>query len=92
MVAWPPGVSAETARTQKDYPPQLWQQAVMRWNQLGKAKQEEEKLQRTLLAMKLRELSAKPDIGEVFSPWDLLWFGLAIVTAYKIGVGTYGSD
>ncbi|HEX3659054.1 MAG TPA: hypothetical protein VHV55_24920 [Pirellulales bacterium] len=26
-----------------------------------------------------------------FGPFDLLWLGLATVTAYKIGVGTYTS-
>lgn len=33
-----------------------------------------------------------PSFAEIFTPFDLLWFGLAAVTAYKIGVGTYGAD
>ena len=37
-------------------------------------------------------LAEKPTFADFFSPWDLLWFGLAVFTAFKIGVGTYGDD
>lgn len=29
---------------------------------------------------------------QVFSPFDILWCGLAVVTAYKIGVCTYTTE
>ena len=29
---------------------------------------------------------------DVFGIWDALWFGLAVITAYKIGEGSFGGD
>ena len=91
-VAWPPGMSLEAASKREDYPPAIWQQAVVRWNQLGPNEQQKQKRERMLVAAQLASLSRGPDFGEFFSPWDLVWFGLAVITAYKIGVGTYGGD
>ncbi len=30
--------------------------------------------------------------SDMFTPWDFLWFGLAVVTAYKIGEGSFEWD
>jgi hypothetical protein len=91
-IAWPSGVSPETASGRNDFPPSIWQQAQTRWNQLGPKGQQEQKRQRLMLAQTLSELGRRPSFGEFFTPWDLLWFGLAVVTAYKVGAGTYGND
>jgi hypothetical protein len=91
-IAWPPGVSQEIASRRNDFPADLWQKAQTRWNQLGPKGQQDQKRQQALLAMALSDEGRKPDFGECFTLWDLLWFGLAIFTAYKVGTGAYGSD
>ncbi len=91
-VNWPAGMTYEEAIRKADYPAELWRQAETRWNQLGAEEQQERKRQRILFAAALSEAASEPDFGEFFSPWDLLWFALATITAYKIGVGTYGDD
>ena len=91
-IAWPVGISRETASKQNDFPPSLWQKAQTRWNELGPNGQQDQKRQRVMLAMALSEQGRRPSFGECFTPWDLLWFGLALVSAYKVGTGIYGSD
>jgi hypothetical protein len=91
-IAWPAGMSLETASKRGDYPASLWMQAETRWNQLGPTARQDQKRQRALLAMALSEQGRQPSFGECFAPWDLLWFGLAIFTAYKVGAGTYRTD
>ncbi len=91
-IHWPPGMSYEEASRREDYPPAMWQQAERRWNQLGRGEREERKRVRILLVGALSSEASSRDFGEFFSPWDILWFALATVTAFKIGVGTYGGD
>ncbi len=91
-IAWPPGASLDTAAQKSDFPPNIWKNAQDRWNRMGPKERQEATRVRMLLAMAVAEQSRRPDFGEFFTPWDLLWFGLAIVTAYKVGVGSYGSD
>lgn len=64
----------------------------MRWSNLGPQAKEQKKQERLAFASFLAEVARRPSFGEFFSPWDLLWFGLAAVTAFKIDVGTYGGD
>ncbi len=92
-IDWPPGMTYEEAFHQADYPPDLWQQAETRWNQLGAQEQQERKQQRIMFISMLRDAAAsRPSFADFFSPWDLLWFGLATITAYRIGIGTYGDE
>jgi hypothetical protein len=91
-IAWPQGVTLDSASKKSDYPPKIWQQAVARWNQLGPKGQNDQKVQRRMLASQLTSLAKRPEFGDFFSPLDLLWLGLAVVTAFKVGVGSYGSD
>lgn len=91
-INWPEGSSAETAFKKADYPEKIWKQAEARWKQLPPKEKEDRKLARAMLASSLRSAAKKPDFGEFFSPWDFLWLGLAAVTAFKIGVGTYDND
>jgi hypothetical protein len=91
-VQWPAGMTLEDASQKADYPPEVWRQAEMRWSQLGPDEQGKRTRARMELAMMLSGAANKPEFGEFFSPWDLLWFGLAMVTAYRIGVGSYGND
>ncbi len=91
-IAWPPGVSLDTASRKKDFPLDIWQKAEARWNQLGPKEQQERKHNRAMLAMTLSQLGERPDPSKAYSFYDILWFGLAIITAFKVGVGTYGND
>lgn len=93
-IEWPAGMNYEDASRQADYPAEIWQQAQERWNALPEVKKQEQKRQRLELASALSEMAKASNIGftDFFSPWDALWFGLAAITAYKLGVGTYGAE
>ena len=90
-IAWPAGISRETASKPSDFPANLWKAAQARWNQLGPNGQEQER-ERLLRAMALSEQARWHGFVESFTLWDLLWFGLAIFTAYHVGNGTFGTD
>ena len=86
-IAWPPGVTVETASAKRDYPPEIWQQAERRWQQLGPQKQAEKiKMRQMLVAADPIETTG-PSFREEFSLFDLLWFALALMTALKVGGG-----
>jgi len=91
-VAWPPGVSLDTATKKRDYPANIWTQAEARWKQLPPEKQREEQRLRMQVMMTLLNLSDKVQFTNSFTLWDILWFVLAIITAFKVGVGTYGTE
>jgi hypothetical protein len=59
---------------------------------LAAQEQRERTRQRTMLASMFHRAASRPDFADFFSPWDLLWFALATITAYRIGAGTYGDD
>jgi hypothetical protein len=91
-VNWPPGIDYESATEKEHYPVELWQKAEAEWNQLPLEeretlkKEEQEAMNQFLAAL------PRPSFADTFSPWDLLWFGLALFTAFRIGVGSYGND
>lgn len=92
-VAWPPGVTFETAEKKSDYPAEIWKQAETRWNDLNDQQKDDfkqAKKQQMIDAADAIAGSIGPSLKDSFSPWDLLWFGLALVTAFQIGNGTYG--
>jgi len=89
-IVWPPGVTATTASKEGDFPPTIWSDAVLHWLGTGTPQEKEQKKQRFAASLKLSVI--EPEFSDSFSPFDLLWFGLAIVTAFKVGVGSYGGD
>ena len=91
-INWPPGMSFETASNRWDFPPEIWQQAETRWQQLGKEGQIRERTQRLTLAPRGSGAASTPRMSEMFSPWDILWFGLAAVTAFRVAVGLHRAD
>ena len=91
-INWPPEATFDEAPRKADYPAELWRQAEKRWDELGNEKQQEQISELKTLVKELSEKASGPGFGEFFSPWDLLWFGLATITAYKIGTGMYGTD
>jgi hypothetical protein len=90
-INWPRGVTLETATEQKDFPPDVWNEATARWQQLGpdeqkKRIQEHEKEYKAVvdtLTGQIRKVAFK----ESFGLFDILWFVLATVTAFKVGSG-----
>lgn len=92
-VAWPAGVTAATAKKESDFPEKIWSTAMLRWLDTGTPQEREQKKQRWMTSMTLSEIGKRPpDFGDSFSPFDLLWLGLAVVTAFRVGTGSYGSD
>jgi hypothetical protein len=90
-IKWPEGMTAEDASAKEDYPPQIWQEAEKKWNQLDPQEREKKKQDMKKETDLLKHLFT-PSFKDSFRFWDLLWFALATITAYKIGIGTYGTD
>jgi hypothetical protein len=85
---WPAGVTAETASEKKDYPVEIWALAETAWSQMS----EEDKASvrndiRKLIKAKIDQI-ASGERGDgfmsSFSPFDIVFFFLAISTAYRI--------
>lgn len=92
-INWPPGVNQENASIEEDYPADIWEQATTDWNNLGA---DEKQAKRNECLETLRDSNREimklmqPGFLEMFDFMDLLWFGLAIFTAFKAGAGGYG--
>ena len=88
------------ASAQDDYPVDVWAEAERRWAALGadgqeafRAEQEAESrqnLEENLPA--IRELMTAGGFFSSFAPMDLLFFGLAVTTAYGVGAGKKEED
>jgi hypothetical protein len=85
---WPPGMSVETAMEREDYPVDLWAEAEGRWAALPAEEQQAmlRDYQANLAAMPAFLIGAV-FVASLFSPWNLLWFGLASLTAFRVGSG-----
>ena len=85
---WPAGVDPNQASSPSDYPADIWAQATSRWEQMPDA---DRQAYRESLGEQVRknieesyaQISQEAFFGS-FAAMDLLFFGLAIVTAYKI--------
>jgi len=87
-IPWPPGVTYDNAQ-RKDIPPDIWSQAEERWRNLGEQGQVD---RAAAIAAEIEEVATQmPEISDLFSGWDFLWFFLAMITAFKMGAGLYGS-
>ena len=84
-------MTLEDASEEADYPPEIWQQAQAQWNDLGPDGQQERKDQ---IGAVFNELAQRmtPGFFETFSLWDLLWFALAAITAFRIAAGAFDAD
>ncbi len=91
---WPQGVTSETAEKPEHYPKDVWKQAEDEWEALSDTEREEqiETLNDTLSDAHDTSIAAMR--WEVFfrsySPFDILWTLLALISAYKFGAGEYG--
>jgi hypothetical protein len=87
-VSWPSGVSADEAYEEADYPPEIWTEAESRWSALPAEERERfKKAQAQLLGDALENLEGAQSTMFLasFGAFDLLWFGLAAVTAFRLG-------
>jgi hypothetical protein len=94
-VAFPAGKSVDTATSQADYPPDVWQQASQKWQAIGPAEQEKklaERREEIKQWMSVMGNALVPPFSETFSLFDALWFFLAAGTAYKLGHGNIASS
>ncbi len=99
-VELPPEYDDEEATYEDSYPPDIWAEAKGRWEQLSEEEQQQRIDQQQEQFRQFAE-SLDQIVGEqlqeeamsnFFSPWDLLWFGLAAFTAFKIGSGAVGDE
>jgi hypothetical protein len=82
---WPPGADPETRLSRDDYPIEVWEEATGRWQALSPAEQRELEDTRALVVT-----PAELWLGAAFytfSVWDLMWLGLAGMSAWRIGSG-----
>lgn len=94
-VAWPAGVDPSSASTEGDYPADVWDEAEARWGGLTAQqrtvyREGVEAELRTNVTENLPAIRAAIGSGGFvgsFSPMDVLFFGLAMVTAFGVGSG-----
>jgi hypothetical protein len=86
---WPPGMTLQRAEKPKDYPEGVWEEAVAQFDAQSPAdrtqltKELAEKRSRMLRGMQSQ--FAIEGFKESLGAYDLLWAGLAVATAYRLG-------
>lgn len=84
-LAWPAGKNLENAQAPADFPPEVWQAATQKWKDLGDAGQQRERDAQHQLTRNLVEGLKWQAFKSSFSLMDLIFFVLAIGTAFKLG-------
>jgi hypothetical protein len=90
-VNFAPGMTLEKASKQQDFPADVWKEATSKWNALPqdertKIMKERDRETEELLG-NLKAVVRRKGFLESFSGYDLLWFGLAMFTAFRLGSG-----
>lgn len=90
-ITWPAGVDPDEATTQEEYPERIWQAVSEKWNDMdGQGKEDVKQL---LIERRAAGIAAFNELiddlkmeafKESFGVLDILFFGLAVVTAYRI--------
>lgn len=90
-VAMPPGKTSDDIETLAELPQEVRVEADKRWNALPTEEQSQRIATSKENFVMVRDMilsSARGDaFSNSFSPFDLLWFGLAAYTAFRIGAG-----
>jgi hypothetical protein len=90
-INWPEGVTLEDADEESEYPKDVWKEAQARWSKLTPEEQTEAKAteQREVDALikEFRATVVQEGFTSSFDMMDILFCGLAILTAYKLGAG-----
>jgi hypothetical protein len=86
---WPPGSSWETAEYERDYPADLWADAKGRWEYMLPSEQDEYRTAHIEYVEgnveQFRDTVVKEGFKESFGVLDIVFFGLAIASAFKLG-------
>jgi len=88
---WPAGMTVDEAGEQADYPPDVWAEMERRWAGIPAEEREATKTQmRDAIRESAREYMDGSSVTleafkASFGLFDLLWFGLAVATAFKLG-------
>lgn len=96
VVAWAEDVDPDYATTETEYPTDIWSEAESRWTDFSAEAREDFRLGieteiRTNLEAQLpelRELMGSSGFWGSFGGMDVVFFGLAMVTAFGIGNGS----
>ncbi len=95
-ITLPEGADNEDTPLAESYPKEVWAEADRRWNALSpddQKKRTKEYQERVAMVINQIAGSARDQVfKDSFTPWDLLWFGLALVTAFKVGSATYSEN
>jgi hypothetical protein len=91
-IEWPAGDGDDEVVSKADYPAEIWSAAETRWNAMNKEERDQHEADRRK-NLEARLAIARQQIKEQafqssFGPYDLLWFGLAAMTAFRVGRGT----
>ena len=93
-LVWPAGMTIDEAYGQDDFPANVWAEAGKRWAEIPEDEKKAQAETHAALMRQFNETMADSIKAEAFkdsfNPFDLLWFGLAAFTAFKVGSG--GSD
>ena len=92
---WPAGKTYENAESEADFPKDVWREASQKWNSLSSKEKREAISTRKEAVAQFAELLNDGLADEMkssafkdsFTFFDLLWFGLALYTAFNVGVG-----
>lgn len=89
---WPAGMTIEEAISKEDYPVEVWELAQKQWDGFSDEEKEKRKQERKELVEAMFTNLMGPQFSDQFDYWDVLWLGLATVTAFQLGTGAYGDD
>ncbi len=87
---WPAGADREASLSRDDYPVEVWEEAVVRWQALSPEQQRDIEENDALVVT-----PALLWLGAAFytlSLWDVFWLGLAGMSAWRIGSGRDDDD
>lgn len=89
---WPPGVEPDQRLLEEHYPDFVWADGVARFRALTS-----EEVDARMATVEAELVGPKSDLvmetfKDGFGALDLLFFGLAIFTAFKVGSGAMGGD
>lgn len=95
-VDWPAGVDPSQAATEAEYPPDVWAVAQSRWDAMSVDEREEyraalREMVTSNIAVAMEDIrSEMAQVGFIgsFGLMDIIFFGLAIVTAYKVATNS----
>ena len=95
-VNWPEEKDSDDAPVAAHYPADIWAEALQRWNQLSpderQAKKNAHEQEMGQLLGDVKANLRKVAFQNSFGVFDLLWFGLAALTAFRLGSGNVSGD